>query len=399
MGSLWVRIALVGALSIVLTVVLFMAVQTYYFTRAFNQTSPIFQQALTETINNPELSADEQFEVLRVATREVTDDPEEFRQYMTQLMNVLDVRQRLPRIAARISMPVSLIFALLLAWYIARPIRGVTQAANQISQGNLNARAPVSRGAWLAPSELTGLTRDFNTMATTLERLETERKNMIADIAHELRTPLTVMQGQIDAMTEGVRPLSHESLAKLNRQTQLLSRLVQDLRTLSLAEAGRLSLELQRVDLARLAKSVTTGFEVTAAEKHIRLTFENNLTHEVVLSADPDRLEQVLACLLDNALRYTPSGGFIEVELNIKSEQTFLSVRDSGPGLSEDALEHVFDRFYRSSTAREQVLGGSGLGLAIAKALVEAHGGEVRAANHPGGGAVFTLALPHSTQP
>ncbi len=393
MNSLWLRIALVSSLSVVLTVILFLVVQDYYFRRAFQATSPIFQQALTEVMSNPALSADEQLEVLRVATREVTEDNEAFRQYMTQLTNVLDTRQRLPRIAARISLPVSLIFALLLAWYIARPIRGVTWAANQISQGNLTARAPVSGGAWLAPSELTGLTRDFNTMAATLERLETERKNMIADISHELRTPLTVMQGQIDAMTEGVRPLSHESLAKLNRQTQLLSRLVQDLRTLSLAEAGRLSLELLPIDIARLAKSVTTGFEVAAAEKQIRLTFENSLSHKVILSADPDRLEQVLACLLDNAVRYTPSGGFIEVELTAEDEQVLFSVRNSGAGLSEDTLKHVFDRFYRSSAAREHVLGGSGLGLAIAKALVEAHGGEVSAANHPGGGAVFALTL------
>jgi two-component system sensor histidine kinase BaeS len=284
---------------------------------------------------------------------------------------------------------VAVVLALLLARRFARPVRAVSAAAARVAGGDLGARAPApARGN----DETASLARHFNAMAESLERQENERRHMIADIAHELRTPIAVMRARLEAIEDGVVPLGPEEVSRLQRQTALLARLVDDLRTLSLADAGRLSLERRRVDLAQIARSVATGFEARAAEAGVRVEVEAPAHLEA--SADPDRVSQVVSNLVDNAVRHTPRGGVVRVRLDPAGAEARLEVLDSGPGVPEAALPHVFDRFFRADEGRNRASGGSGLGLAIVRTLVDLHGGRVEAANHPDGGAVFRVTLP-----
>lgn len=310
-----------------------------------------------------------------------------------ELTDFANAQERIPLTATIQSLPIALLVSLAGAWLVARPIRQVSAAAAQIAKGNLKVRAPSSGNWGTSAGELIRLVSDFNAMAESLETLESERQHMIADIAHELRTPLTVLQGHIDAMREGVRPLNDASLASLDRQTQHLARLVQDLRTLSLAETKRLSLDLRVLDPARFVERVAASFSEKAAEKFIDLSFVSTLDGNTRVEADPDRLEQVLTNLIDNAIRHTPERGNIIVSVQKYADQIRLSVADSGRGLSGEGLAHVFDRFYRAE-GHAKGAANSGLGLAISKALVELHRGVISVENTPQGGAVFYVLLP-----
>jgi signal transduction histidine kinase len=212
---------------------------------------------------------------------------------------------------------------------------------------------------------------------------------MTADIAHELRTPLTVIQGNLEAILDGVYPADAEHLEPVLRQTHLLRRLVEDLRTLALADAGELTLHLSEMDLVGLVRRVVKGFEVQAQTAGVELTSQIPL-EPLAVRADASRFEQVLGVLLDNALRHTPGGGRISVHLRPMNGEVWLSVRDTGEGIPPEALARVFERFYRSASPRP---GGSGLGLAIAHAIVTAHGGRIWADSAPGQGTTMTLAL------
>ena len=393
MGKLWVRVALLSTFSVVLTLVLLMLIQDVYEARAARDLNPSLRAAAEAIQTQPGLTGEQQLELFRDALRRTAANDAEVRQLAQLLGESRATRQRVPRLAALISLPIAVLLSTVLAWFIARPVRNVTRAAARVTEGDLSARAPQFNGS-RAGDELTELTGNFNLMAENLERLENERKEMIADVAHELRTPLTILQGQIDALREGVRPVDDAALAKLEHQTQHLTRLVEDLRVLSAADAGRLPLELQTVDLARLAQRVTAGFEVKAAAKGMVLSFTCDLRQNALVQADPHRLEQVLGNLLENAVRYTPEAGTVAVCVAKQQDAAVLEVKDSGPGLSEDAIQHVFDRFYRVDSSRGRALGGSGLGLAISKALVTLHGGRLEAANRAAGGAVFRVILP-----
>ncbi|RIH81794.1 Signal transduction histidine-protein kinase BaeS [Meiothermus luteus] len=292
-------------------------------------------------------------------------------------------------IASLVATLLGVLVALVFARRMAQPIEAISEAAGRLAQGDLSARAPVPRGE----DEVARLARNFNHMAASLERLEAERKAMIADIAHELRTPLTVMQGRLEAIQDGVMPLEMAEVDRLHHQTQLLSRLVEDLRTLSLADAGRLNLVLRELDLAehvrRLAHTFQAALEAKRIELELRLPAQ-----PILVQADADRLAQVVTNLMTNALAHTPAGGRIVLEVAAQAAHAVLRIRDSGPGIPEEALGRVFDRFYRAEASRSRSTGGSGLGLAIVKALVELHGGWVGARNHPEGGALFELCLP-----
>jgi two-component system, OmpR family, sensor histidine kinase BaeS len=224
-------------------------------------------------------------------------------------------------------------------------------------------------------------------MADSLEKLETERKTTTATIAHELRTPLTVLRGRIAALRDGVFEVSPSELTILLEQTELLARLAEDLRILSLADVGKLTLELSEVDFAALAKNVVASFETQAEAKHVRL--EVCVPASANIRADEVRLRQVMSNLLDNALRFTPEGGRVRVRLETKPREIILEIHDNGEGIAAEDLPHVFDRFYKSDDNKS----GSGLGLAIVKSLVALHGGKVSAANHAEGGAVFQVVL------
>lgn len=289
----------------------------------------------------------------------------------------------------------SVALALFLARRISGPITAVAGAAARIAEGDLSARAELPRYARHSRDETAMLAHHFNAMAASLEQLERERQALIADIAHELRTPLTILQGQLDAMQDGIVPFTEHELGKLDAQTELLARLIDDLRTLSLADAKRLTLERVPTDLVALARRVCESFREKAQRQGLTLAFQAAAPH-APLTADPDRVAQVLSNLLENALRYTPAGGWVGVSVRVLTGGLELSVEDSGPGLAEGAPTRVFERFYRAEPSRGRAGGGSGLGLAIVRTLVELHGGHVEAHNRPEGGAAFHVTLPQT---
>jgi signal transduction histidine kinase len=290
------------------------------------------------------------------------------------------------------SIIVALFSAILISSRIARPLWAVSKAAQQVAEGEWAARASVHSRATRGNSETARLVRNFNTMADSLERLEVERTASIAAIAHELRTPLTVLRGRLEAIRDGVLELDSAESTLLVQQVELLSRLVNDLRTLSLAEAGKLSLQLQTIDLAGLTRSIVSSFEARAGEKSVRL--ELATPDQLQVKLDPNRYHQVLGNLLENALRHTPEDGFVRVNLEARELSAELTVRDSGVGIPPEAIEQIFERFYRVDSSRNRASGGSGLGLAIVRAVVEAHGGIILARNAQGGGAEFRVSLP-----
>lgn len=271
---------------------------------------------------------------------------------------------------------------------LTRPLVALTDGAKRLEAGERGLRLKVPPSS----DELQALTIAFNSLAAGLERQEAWRRNLVADIAHDLRTPLAVLRSEIEAMQDGVVRLDTEGLERLHTQVMLLSKLVDDLRTLSLAESGGLGLKLEKVELEPFLQGVVEMFGPRVAQGGMELRLHLTPSH---LSAcfDPAQITRVLGNLLDNAVRY----GASPVELNAtpSEEGVRIQVRDHGPGLSQEALERVFERFYRGDTSRTRAegSGGSGLGLTIARAIVEAHGGRLEASNHPEGGAVFTLIL------
>ena len=279
--------------------------------------------------------------------------------------------------------------ALLISRRVAQPIQAVSRAAQAVASGQLSARVAVRPRANSA-DETAQLALSFNRMAQSLEANELERRQLIADIAHELRTPLAVMISRLEALEDGVFALDQSEVTRLQVQTRFLARLVEDLRVLSLAEAGRLSLETRRVDLRLLTLEIASGFQARAAQvdKRIRVT-----TQAAFVNADPDRLRQVLTNLLENALKYASSEVNVTLSLD-SSAQARVVIADDGDGLPPADLPRVFDRFYRSDESRNRSSGGSGLGLSIVKALVELHGGRVTARNIEPRGAEFTVVLP-----
>ena len=289
-----------------------------------------------------------------------------------------------------LALALAVVLALLLARFIARPVETVTRAAGKVASGDLTVRIPVGANASQG-SETARLALSFNGMADSLQRLEQDRKNMVADVAHELRTPLTVMRGRLEAMEDGIVPLAMEEVRDLHAQVLVMARSVEDLRMLSLADAGKLSLDLQDVDLARLAQVVVAGYRLRAAANDVELRVHGQ--GPVIVSADSDRLSQVMMNLLENALRHAPTGGAIDVVVKDGEAGPSFEVRDSGPGIPPGSEERIFGRFMRTDESRTRTDGGSGLGLAIVKAIVELHRGHVRAFNAAGSGAVFAVQL------
>lgn len=271
--------------------------------------------------------------------------------------------------------------SVILAWWmarrIARPIAQVSHAAAKVAGGDLAVRVPVTPAVRRSSLETLRLSEDFNRMAAALESYEAERKAMIADIAHELRTPLTAMTLRLQALEDGLVPFERSEVERLHRSASLLARLIEDLRTLSLADAGRLELRRRETDLGTLAEEVLDDYGARAITAGVTLHLERPPL-DLDANIDPDRITQVLANLLDNAIRVTPAGGTVRLALEDAGAEARLRVTDSGPGMSADARAHAFDRFYQDRDTRG-ASGASGLGLAIVKALVELHGGRVAA--------------------
>jgi two-component system sensor histidine kinase BaeS len=291
-------------------------------------------------------------------------------------------------IAGLIAGVLALVLASILAYRLLRPVQELTLAAESMAAGDLSQRVPV-RG----DDELATLGVAFNQMADSLQHAEESRRAMTADIAHELRNPLAVQRANLEALQDGIYPLTPDSLTPILDQNQMLTRLVDDLRTLALADSGRLDLVRTPTDLPALMQRAVERYSPQAAAREIQIVshISENLP---ALSLDAQRIEQILNNLLDNALRHTPDGGKVEVSSSTSAQKISLSVHDSGAGIPQDALPYIFERFYRADRSRSRAEGGTGLGLTIARQLAEAHGGTLSAANHPQGGAVFTLVLP-----
>ena len=277
---------------------------------------------------------------------------------------------------------------LLLTRALGRPLQDLRAAARRIASGEFSFRVPIT-----SRDEIGDLAEQFNDMAAVLERDEALRRQMMADIAHELRTPLSVIRGQVEALQDDIFPMTTENLQPVFDQTVLLGRLVKDLHDLALAEAGRLPMEHTPLDVAELVRRVVEGFQPRARREEIRLI--NSAECDLAsVSGDPQRLEQVLANLLNNALRYTPGGGSVQVRAWNAAESVVIAVQDDGPGIPAEHLPHIFERFYRAEKSRNRAEGGTGLGLSIAQQIVQAHGGRMEVQSTVGVGTTFTVYLP-----
>jgi two-component system, OmpR family, sensor histidine kinase BaeS len=277
----------------------------------------------------------------------------------------------------------------LLALTLTKSIREMTEVTHEIARGKFGRQVKVR-----SKDELGELASSFNKMSIDLEKATESRKQMTADIAHDLRTPLSIISGYAEALSDNKLPGSPEIYKILYQETQHLSRLVDDLRTLTQADSGELALILQPTSPSELLGRVLARHAVAAQQKGVslKLDIDENLP---LINIDPERISQVLDNLINNAFRYLSPQGTIM--LSARKTEPFLSVqvRDNGSGIAVDDLPHIFDRFYRGDPSRQQN-GESGLGLAIAKSIVEAHGGRISAESHPGNGTVFTINLPLS---
>lgn len=280
--------------------------------------------------------------------------------------------------------------AALLTRALTRPLLALTDGARRLGAGErgLQLRVPRSR------DELRTLTEAFNSLVTGLEQQEAWRRNLVADIAHDLRTPLSVLRSELEALQDGVVVLDEAALARLHAEVLTLSKLVSSLRTLSLAEGGGLPLKLVTLPLEPFLARLCESFQARAAEAGTAVTLQR-VSPDLTVTADPDQLSRVIGNLLDNALRYAAPAP-VELGAEARASGVRLWVRDHGPGLPEDA-ERLFERFFQGDSSRtrdDRGEKGSGLGLSIARAIVQAHGGTLSAADHPAGGAVFTVTLP-----
>ena len=289
---------------------------------------------------------------------------------------------------ALIGAVIALLLGIFLSRTITRPIRELTHATHAVSQGDLTQQVPVR-----TKDELGELARAFNTMSVELSRSVNARKQMTADIAHELRTPLSLILGHAEAVHDGVLPPTMGNFEIIREEATRLEHLVNDLRTLSLADAGELSITLQSIEPGGLLRDVASLYEYQMKRKNIELVLDI-ASPLPTLEGDPGRMTQVLTNILDNSVRHTPEGGSIFLSAKQINDKVELAILDSGPGLPPEEVGRIFERFYRTDPSRQRQDSGSGLGLAIAKSIVQAHGGQISAESDPGKGlrVIITLA-------
>jgi len=279
------------------------------------------------------------------------------------------------------------VVAVLLVRRYVNPLVNVIYAAREVTHGKLGTRIS-SEG----PQDLRSLSDSFNEMASSLERNDRERREMFANIAHELRTPLSIIRGRLEGIVDGIYTVDGDQVPLALEQTYILERLVDDLRLLTLAETRQLHFEKKTVDLAQLSQHTIDMFSAEAQEKNISLALETGSGNYKV-ELDPQRMEQVIGNLIGNSLRYIPDGSKIWLALEETQNGVSLSVNDNGPGVAEDELPFLFDRFWRKDKSRARSAGGTGLGLAIVKQLIEAQGGTISAQNLDGGGLQIQIVL------
>lgn len=308
----------------------------------------------------------------------------------------------------------ALIFGILLARTLTRPLRALTEASEKMARGDLDQQVTVN-----SKDEIGELAESFNRMSREVAKANRLRKQMTADIAHDLRTPLTVIAGYVESMRDGDLAPTPERLDSIYAEIERLQRLVADLRLLAVTDAGELRLNLAPINVASLTERVTASFKLSAEQKGITLTVET-APGLPLLQADESRLDRVLSNLVSNAIRHTPEGGKIHLSARsavpssilamrreessqvhkytgtqVSAQHVVITVADTGEGIPPEDLPHIFERFYRADKSRNDADGASsGLGLAIAKALVEAHGGRIRASSVVGHGTRFEIELP-----
>jgi two-component system sensor histidine kinase BaeS len=298
--------------------------------------------------------------------------------------------------AAFAAVILALIAGNLIARRIAQPIEEIARAAAAISAGDLNQRVPTQSNI----RELNALGEDFNSMTASLRQSDQAKNAFVADVTHELRTPLTVIKGTIETLEDGALddlvgrgPL----LASMQRETERLIRLVNDLLVLTRADAGALNMRIQPFDLSDLARTRCEHFAALASRRQIQ--FALKVTEESRVMGDPDRVAQALDNLLDNAIRYSPEGSVITVEISHSGDEVQCTVKDNGAGIPEKHQPFIFERFYRADASRDRQTGGAGLGLAIARALLESQGGRISAESINGQGTTLRFSLPASQLP
>ena len=277
---------------------------------------------------------------------------------------------------------------------VVRPVRTLAEAAQAIARGGYDARVQPA-----GVDEVGVLANAFNEMAEALEHAEQRRRELLSDVAHELRTPLATIGAYVDGLAEGVVASDGEAWAALQTETKRLGRLVDDLQKVSRAEERQLDLQVEPVPPAELIAAAVQVAAHAYEAKSIELTtnVEGRLPPLII---DRDRLGEVLGNLLENALRHTATGNRVVVSATRRGDQVELAVADTGEGIAPEHLERVFERFYRVDGARSRATGGSGIGLAIARAIVEAHGGQIHAESEgPGCGATFVVTLPTHPSP
>jgi two-component system sensor histidine kinase BaeS len=280
-----------------------------------------------------------------------------------------------------------LVVSYFLSGNITRPLRQLSQAAEKIRQGHLKQEVPVE-----TQDEVGQLAAVFNQMSAELAANESNRQEFLANIAHELKTPLAVLQGHLESMLDGVEEPEPEKLFSMQEEVMRLTRLVGDLRDLSLAQVHQLELHLQPVDLGEKAERAAELLEPLLEEK--RLHFVKNMAPSLpVRQLDPDRVNQILYNLITNAIRYTHPGTAILLQTEPVGKRVRLIIADEGSGIAPEDLDHIFEQFYRGDKSRNRASGGSGIGLSLAKSFVEAQGGTITARNRKEGGAEFVVEL------
>lgn len=279
------------------------------------------------------------------------------------------------------------VVAILLMRRFVNPLADVIYAAREVSSGKLNTRIHME-----GPQDLQSLSESFNEMATSLERNDRERREMLADVAHELRTPLSVIRGRLEGIVDGIYPENGPQVSMALEQIYLMQRLVDDLRLLTLVESRQLVFDKRDVDVANLINTVIEMFSAEAQEKDISLLFSEK-SGNLSIMLDPQRFEQVISNLVGNAIRYVPEGGKIWVTADETNDGLKITVNDNGKGVPAEDLPYIFDRFWRKEKSRSRATGGTGLGLAIAKQLVDAQGGMIEAKNLPKGGLQVVIEL------
>ena len=290
-------------------------------------------------------------------------------------------------IIAAFALALAAAVALVLARVFLQPLKRVADATHQLAAGDYATRVAIG-----SRDELGRLAEDFNRLAEVLQRNEDLRRRFMADVSHELRTPIAVLRAGLEALEDGVRPLTRESVASLQGEVAALGKLVEDLYQLALADVGALTYRKEPVEVAEVLEQATEPFASRLVERGLSL--QKQFTSGLKVMADADRLAQAFRNLLENSARYTDAGGQVRVTARRNGSGVKIDFEDSAPGVPADALPHLFERFYRVEGSRSRANGGAGLGLAIVRSVVEAHGGAIEAGASPLGGLRVTISLP-----